>query len=101
MANAVNMSHLNLFQRLDQKFKGGQFDRLRIHRFIVSEAFIPNSSRVLRIAVNAETQRRLAVTAIALKRFELRHGKPPSNLLALTPEFLTQVPIDPMSVHYV
>jgi len=43
-----------------------------------------------------EIQRRLTVTAIALKRYQLRHGKYPADLAALTPEFIREVPLDPM-----
>lgn len=44
----------------------------------------------------ADTWTRLAVTAIALKRHELRHGALPESLDSLVPEFLEAVPIDPM-----
>jgi hypothetical protein len=47
-------------------------------------------------AAVAETQRRLVLTAIALRRFERRHGKPAASLSALMPEFLPDVPRDPM-----
>jgi hypothetical protein len=42
-----------------------------------------------------ETERRIIVTALALKRFELKHGKPADRLDPLSPEFLPSVPIDP------
>jgi hypothetical protein len=44
----------------------------------------------------AEMQRDLAVTAIALKRNRLRHGAPAPTLAALVPEFLPRVPRDIM-----
>lgn len=88
----INIAGSNLTHRIDEKLKAG-----RLHRFIVSEISIPNVSKALQTAVQTETKRTLAVTAIALKRYGLRHGRPPPNLLALTPEFLEQVPIDPMS----
>lgn len=44
-----------------------------------------------------ETERRLCVTDIACKRYQLRHGHSPPGLAALVPEFLKAVPIDPMS----
>ncbi len=46
-------------------------------------------------AVNAETARALAETAIAIRRWELRHGQPPATLGLLMPEILPQVPRDP------
>jgi hypothetical protein len=45
---------------------------------------------------DAEVGRRLLVTAIALKRYQLRHGNYPADLKALVPEFLRQVPVDLM-----
>jgi hypothetical protein len=50
-------------------------------------------------AVTTETQRRIVVTAIALKRFERRHGRIPAGLSELTPQFLKALPIDPMDGH--
>jgi hypothetical protein len=43
---------------------------------------------------DAEVDRRLVITAIALKRYQIRHGKYPMDLEALVPEFLPQVPLD-------
>ena len=43
-----------------------------------------------------EMQRHLLVTAIALKRHQLRHGKFPASLDALTPGFLHEPPRDPI-----
>lgn len=40
------------------------------------------------------TLHQLVITAIALKRHELRHGKPPATLDALVPEFLPSLPLD-------
>jgi hypothetical protein len=43
-----------------------------------------------------ETQREMTVAAIALRRFELRHGRLASELAALVPEFLAEIPRDYM-----
>jgi hypothetical protein len=40
------------------------------------------------------TEHEMLITAIALKRFELQHGKKPSSLDALIPEFLPALPTD-------
>ena len=42
----------------------------------------------------AETMHQLMVTAIALKRHHLRHGKYPAELSTLVPEVLPAVPLD-------
>ena len=47
-------------------------------------------------AARSETQRELVVTAIALKRFQLHHGRFPPELKAMIPEFLSRLPRDPM-----
>lgn len=45
---------------------------------------------------DAEIARRMAVTAIALKRYQLHHGKYPADLNQLIPDFLRQAPMDLM-----
>ena len=65
------------------------------HYFIFS-TFFPDQTFarwMIRIA-DAETARRLLVTAIALKRFRLRHGAWPDTLDQMVPDFLPQVPLD-------
>lgn len=66
-------------------------------RYRFTMVSIPNTWVASRTAVRAETFRRLTVTAIALERFKLRQGRPPPDLEALVPEFLSAVPVDPMS----
>lgn len=44
-----------------------------------------------------ETRRGMTIAAIALKRFELRHGKPAPDLAALVPECLGRIPHDYMN----
>jgi hypothetical protein len=45
---------------------------------------------------NVEMERVLLVCAIALKRYELRHGSYPARLDGLFPEFITETPRDPI-----
>jgi hypothetical protein len=66
-------------------------------RYAVCSTAIPNHTRTLQTAVRTETLRRLAISAIAIKRFELAHHRPPNSLSELVPEFLARVPNDPMS----
>ncbi len=49
----------------------------------------------LRKALRIEAARRVVITAIALKRFQLKHGHWPETSGELVPEFLPSVPIDP------
>jgi hypothetical protein len=48
-----------------------------------------------RVTMKNLTVNELVITAIAIKRFDLRHGnQTPTALAALVPEFLTAVPVD-------
>jgi hypothetical protein len=49
----------------------------------------------VRKTLQVQTACRVVVTAIALKRFQLKHGKLPETLNDLVPEFSPAVPIDP------
>jgi hypothetical protein len=40
------------------------------------------------------TLHQMVIAAVALKRYELRHGQLPQSLAALAPEFLTEEPHD-------
>ncbi|EEF57504.1 hypothetical protein Cflav_PD0435 [Pedosphaera parvula Ellin514] len=88
----VSLINSNLWQRFEVEVSGDG-----IHSYWATAYIFPNLSRSLQIAVRTETLRRLAITAIALKRYELRHGHLPSTLAALVPEFLHEVPMDLMS----
>ncbi len=43
------------------------------------------------------TRHQMMLAAIALKRYEMRHGQPPADLRALVPEFLSMLPLDFMN----
>jgi hypothetical protein len=45
--------------------------------------------------LRTEATRRVTITAIALKRYQLRHGVLPASLNALSPEFISEIPSDP------
>lgn len=66
-------------------------------RYIISTSILPNTRKAVQNAVRNETFRRLAVVAIAIKRYELQERVPPPTLESLVPGFLSAVPIDPMS----
>ena len=52
-------------------------------------------SGIIRRVLTAEASRDLTTTAIALKRYQLRHGRYPTELSALVPELVPSVPRDP------
>jgi hypothetical protein len=45
--------------------------------------------------MRVEAARQATVTAIALKRYQLKHGNYPADLNSLAPEFVQAVPLDP------
>jgi len=55
--------------------------------------------RSLERVLSSEVARIMVATAIALKRYQLRHGTFPPDLNALVPEFLPAVPCDPVDGH--
>lgn len=61
-------------------------------RFTRSMDLLPLFER----AMTAETVRNIVVTAIALRRYQLRQGDLPKSLHELSPEFLKTVPVDCM-----
>ena len=46
--------------------------------------------------MRAETTKQMAIAAIALKRYQLKHGNYPPDLNSLVPEFVPKVPLDPV-----
>ena len=66
-------------------------------RYWISRLALPNFTKAGEAAVRAETERQLTLSALALKRYQLRHGKTAPDLAALVPEFLSSVPHDCMS----
>jgi hypothetical protein len=63
--------------------------------FIISSsmpAFESAFNKVMRV----EAARQTIVTAIALKRYQLKYGKYPTDLDLLAPEFVPTVPLDPV-----
>lgn len=56
----------------------------------------PNFTRAWFISLKNLTQHQMVMTAIALKQYALRHGKPPADLASLVPEFLGALPTDLM-----
>jgi hypothetical protein len=53
-------------------------------------------SRTVLWAMSAEACKRVVITAVALKRYQLKHGNWPETLANLSPEFLPAVPLDPV-----
>jgi hypothetical protein len=65
------------------------------YRRIFSQGSTATGRTVLR-TMTVEACKRIAVAAIALKRYQLKHGQWPEKLVDLSPEFLPSVPLDPV-----
>lgn len=85
VAPELESARENLERKLRGPFK---------HRYLLSAIAIPNTSRAFDNLVKNETLRQLAIAALALKRFELRHAKLPRDLTELQPEFLRDLSMD-------
>ena len=66
------------------------------NRFILFDGYKGSFTTFFVNLAEAETARRLLVTALALKRYHLQHGAYPAGLNELVPNYLKQVPMDPM-----
>ena len=63
---------------------------------MLSQSIVTLSGMINKV-MTAETARQMTVTAIALQRFKLAHGRFPDHLADLAPEFLAVVPPDPVA----
>jgi hypothetical protein len=96
---AIKLEMIAQFTELEQAMDAP----LGKYRHLFSALAIPNYSRVFEVAEQRETERRMTITAIALKRFQLRNGSYPAALSELAPQFLAAELVDPWSgrpLHY-
>jgi hypothetical protein len=56
---------------------------------------LPAVRRIMQSGMERTAVQRAALTAIAVERYRLKHGKLPQNLSELVPDFLDGIPIDP------
>src|SRR6185436_8566471 len=66
----------------------------RTVKFRFTPAIVLNWEKALRTTAKAETMRAMAVCAVAIKRYELAHGRLPASLSYLVPQFIATVPRD-------
>ena len=65
------------------------------HPFLLSATLLPSTGIILQREAEFATNLHLTVTALAVERFRLAHGRLPENLNELVPKFLSTVPVDP------
>ena len=62
---------------------------------MISESIVTLSS-VTRKVMRMEAAKQTIIVAIALKRYQLKHGNYPPDLNSLVTEFLASIPLDPV-----
>jgi hypothetical protein len=91
----ADLEKLGLFQGPDKLVNPLLlFEQPDLHSML-SDSVITLSGCLKRV-MNIEALRSVTIAAIALKRFQLKHGVYPAHLAELTPEFLASVPLDPV-----
>lgn len=60
---------------------------------MISESIV-TLGNVTRKVMQVEVAKQMAITAIALKRYQLKHGNYPPDLNSLVPEFVSAIPLD-------
>ena len=63
----------------------------------MSAMLLPSLTRAVRAHYEGLAARRMAATALAMRLYELDHGRRPRELAELVPDYLPAVPIDPMA----
>jgi hypothetical protein len=71
--------------------------RLSQVRHVMALCLLPYTDKTFLHIWRQESFRRVTLTAIALKRYQLRHGRLPDSLAKLVPEFMPNELLDPMS----
>jgi hypothetical protein len=66
-------------------------------RHWLTSAARPNLLKACRTTVQRETELRMTILSIGLKRYELKYGRLPEKLASLVPEMIASLPPDPMS----
>ena len=59
-----------------------------------SQFLLGNWDKTLETVARTETLKQMAITAIALKRYQLKHAQLPPDLTALAPDYVSRPPVD-------
>ncbi|MDB5326652.1 MAG: hypothetical protein JWM57_2221 [Phycisphaerales bacterium] len=62
-----------------------------------AQMLLPSFDRAIEVSYHDRTDRTLAAIALAVRWYELDHGKRPASLADLVPQYLSAVPRDPMA----
>ncbi len=111
LANAAKSAEKNGSYQIALQYQKSELDRLGISRLnnsfdallsgrtdlhsMISESIV-TLGNMTRKVMQVEVAKQTAITAIALKRYQLKHANYPVDLNALVPEFISAVPLDPV-----
>lgn len=87
-------------QKLQRELNPGIFGRAAssfLHHHVLASLLLPAYDHIFLNAARAQTAANQAALACALERFRLANGKFPDKLEALAPQFISQLPGDPLS----
>jgi hypothetical protein len=80
--------------KLDDEFLALFSNEMDFHSMLSQSVL--SLSGVFNKVMSVETAKQVTVTAIALKRYQIKHGNYPRDLNSLVPEFVPTVPLDPV-----
>ena len=111
LANAAKSAETNGVYQVALENQDSELDRLGILKLnnsldalfsgekdfhsMISESIVTLSS-VTRKVMRMEAAKQTIIVAIALKRYQLKHGNYPPDLNSLVTEFLASIPLDPV-----
>ncbi len=87
-------------QQLQREISGGSFGKTLncvLHHRVIAAAISPSLGKVFLKAAMGQTAVDQAALACALERFHLANGQFPDKLEALAPQFISQLPNDPLT----
>ena len=84
------------FQAQTDALVKGTESKLPFNQLWLTSLLTSDFSKALSALVVTETIRQQTITAIALERYRLKQGKYPEKLMELIPDYLAQIPSDPM-----
>jgi len=64
-------------------------------RHMLAQMLLPAVRKVTQSAMERTAIQRTALTAIAIERYRVKHGKLPEKLVDLVPDFIEGIPVDP------
>jgi len=94
-----NPAYSNMLNQLRVRVAGkpdGLMIKLNSHEFYHFFSESSPYSAYVREIMTAEATCRVTATGVALKRYQLKHGKYPATLSDLVPEFISSIPRDPV-----